>query len=187
LIIALSGGLLILALSALSRNSRYVALMWVGICFVSSVTSTILMGVHEQQRRFAYYQQMNSLNAESRRERMNVPPQQGLQDFQKELARRRALAASYQADLRKIEINDWRPLVSYTSNLARLGNALLGTDQTWRRLYQELYPEDTEGQFVSFYLGPQYPWYWSAEVLVVLSGLSACILKLSVKSLDRLR
>jgi hypothetical protein len=36
-------------------------------------------------------------------------------------------------------------------------------------------------------MGPQYPWYWSAVVLVGLFALSACILNLSIKSLDRLK
>jgi hypothetical protein len=35
-------------------------------------------------------------------------------------------------------------------------------------------------------MGPQFPWYWSAGVLVGLFGLSACILNL-VKSLDKLK
>ena len=33
----------------------------------------------------------------------------------------------------------------------------------------------------------QFPWYWSAAVLVGLFGLSACILNFRIKSLDRLR
>ena len=36
-------------------------------------------------------------------------------------------------------------------------------------------------------LGPQYPWYWSAEVLVVLLLISACIMHFRVRSLDRLK
>ena len=36
-------------------------------------------------------------------------------------------------------------------------------------------------------LGPQYPWHWSAAVLAGLFGISACILSLSIRSLDRLR
>ena len=33
----------------------------------------------------------------------------------------------------------------------------------------------------------QFPWYWSAGVLAVLLGLSACILNYQIRSLDRLR
>ena len=43
LVIAVSAGLLILALSSLSRNSRYVALFWLGIWFVSSTVSGVLL------------------------------------------------------------------------------------------------------------------------------------------------
>ena len=42
LVIALSAGLLILALSSLSRNSRYVALFWLGIWFVTGTVSGVL-------------------------------------------------------------------------------------------------------------------------------------------------
>jgi hypothetical protein len=42
-------------------------------------------------------------------------------------------------------------------------------------------------RFLAQWLGPQYPWYWSAGVLVGLFGVSAGILSLSVRSLDRLR
>ena len=43
LVIAVSAGMLILALSSLSRNSRYVALFWLGIWFVSSTVSSVLI------------------------------------------------------------------------------------------------------------------------------------------------
>jgi ABC-2 type transport system permease protein len=43
LIIVLSAGTLMLALSSLSRNSRYVAAFWIGIWFVSNVVSTVLI------------------------------------------------------------------------------------------------------------------------------------------------
>ncbi len=41
-IVVVSAGLLILALSSLSRNSRYVGAMWLGFWFISSLTSGIL-------------------------------------------------------------------------------------------------------------------------------------------------
>ena len=42
LVIAVSAGMLMLALSSLSRNSRYVALFWMGIWIVTSTVSAVL-------------------------------------------------------------------------------------------------------------------------------------------------
>ena len=42
-IVVVSAGLLILALSSLSRNSRYVGAMWLGLWLVGDVASGILM------------------------------------------------------------------------------------------------------------------------------------------------
>ena len=49
LIIAVSAGLLVLALSSLSRNSRYIALFWIGIWFVSMGVSAMLNDVEHHQ------------------------------------------------------------------------------------------------------------------------------------------
>ena len=81
---------------------------------------------------------------------------------------------------------NWRPLVSYTANLSRVGRQLLGTDACWRTL-SELEPAYGRKRYLHQYTGPQYPWYWSAGVLAGIFGLSACILSFSVRSLDRLR
>ena len=50
LVIVLSAGLLILALSSLSRNSRYVALFWVAILLISGLVAIVLEGVQQHQR-----------------------------------------------------------------------------------------------------------------------------------------
>src|SRR5207249_4904326 len=47
LVIVLSAGTLMLALSSLSRSSRYVALFWVGIWIISGTVGTILSAMHE--------------------------------------------------------------------------------------------------------------------------------------------
>ena len=44
-VIVLSAGTLMLALSSLSRNSRYIALFWVALWFVTSIVATILDGL----------------------------------------------------------------------------------------------------------------------------------------------
>jgi hypothetical protein len=81
---------------------------------------------------------------------------------------------------------DWRPLISYTANLSRLGEQLLGTAKAWQKI-SLLRPPDERERFVYDYTGPQYPWYWSAGVLAGLLGLSAWILNRRVRSLDRLK
>jgi ABC-2 type transport system permease protein len=159
LVIALSAGLLILALSSLSRNSRYVALFWVAILLIGGIVATVLEGVEQHQR-------IRTLNA-------NI--------------------GSSQNDETRIAIeteafkNDWRPAVSYVSNLSRIGEQLLGTNRCWETLYQWMPVNDRLRFLYTKLLGPQFPWTWSAAVLLGLFGLSACILNLQIKSLDRLK
>ena len=81
---------------------------------------------------------------------------------------------------------DWRPLVSYTSNLARVGEEMLGTPAAWDKLAQ-LRPGAERDMARLRNVGSQYPWTWSAGVLVALFGLSVWILNRSIKSLDRLK
>ena len=152
LVIALSAGLLILALSSLSRNSRYIALFWLGIWLVSSTTAGVLELINQEQRRH--------------------------QSF--------ASSVDYQAGALESAESNWRPLISYTANLSRIGQQLLGTDAAWGRL-SETRPESQRAEFLVNFQGFHYPWYWSASVLVALAGLSLCILNFAIKSLDRLK
>ena len=77
-------------------------------------------------------------------------------------------------------------MVSYTANLTRVGERMLGTHAALESVSKVL-PEEERSQFLVFLMGPQYPWYWSAGVLAVLFGISVCILNFRVKSLDRLK
>jgi ABC-2 type transport system permease protein len=167
-IIMVSAGLLMLALSSLSRNSRYVMAMWLGLWSVGYITSDVLD---------------------------------------------RTVRA------------DWCPVVSYTSNLARVRDALLGADTAWDQLTSlfqagQRQIGDTVGmgpfrpvrrfrpsgpipppppfsdgssattaraQSRSTWAPPDYPWQWSAGVLLALGVISIAILTTQVRSLDRLR
>jgi ABC-2 type transport system permease protein len=182
LIITLSAGLLILALSSLSRSSRYVALLWMGIWFLSSVTSGILQSVDQQQQRQVYMRQ------EQRRQwsDMNAPSQERLRQWQLQQGAWRAEMESFDQHQIESSKTDWRPLVSYTANLSRVGDALLGTNASWESL-STLEPPDGRDRFLWDFQGPRYPWHWSAAVLIALFGLSACTLNIPVKSLDRLK
>jgi ABC-2 type transport system permease protein len=148
LVITVSAGTLILALSSLSRNSRIVGLLWVGLWFVSNITASMLNTAF-------MFEQSRSGNRPSFLEARTSPA-------------------------------NWSTLVSYTANLSRVGEKLLGADASWRKL-ADLQPESVRDNFLMRVLGPQYPWVWSAEVLVVLLLISACILHFRVRSLDRLK
>jgi hypothetical protein len=191
-VIVLSAGTLVLALSSLSRNSRYVALFWVALWFVGGIVGLILDEVDREQRRFkVYMRQAEAMQAEPMPPA--APPGGRPPAPEGQRARQQAWQNSYrkmQEELLAEEMQaartNWRPMVSYTANLWRIGHRLLNTDPAWRRL-SEHEPPGERDQFLLEHLGPQYPWYWSAIVLAALFGLSACILNYRVRSLDRLR
>ena len=170
-IVVVSAGLLMLAFSSLSRNSRYVGAMWLGFWSISWVTGSVL----EQ-----------TVGAE------------------------------------------WCPLVSYTSNLNRIRDALLDSGTAWDRILSlgEVGPREVRGpmgmgpfgpgrrsrpggaspagpegfrsgpEFAtpssgrrsrSSWAPPTYPWQWSAGVLAGLAAASVLVLATRVRGLDRLR
>jgi ABC-2 type transport system permease protein len=185
LVVSLSAGLLVLALSGLSRNSRYVALMLAGLWIVSSVVSVVLQAVNSEQRRFVYFAKltpppaMTNSDSYSREERQT-------QMRAWRTARQHAFTEYRMAELENSK-TDWRPLVSYVSNLSRIGQELLRTNQTWEKLSQFEPDEYSRERMLANYMGPEFPWYWSAFTLLGIFGLSVCILNLSVKNLDRLK
>jgi len=181
-VIVLSAGLLILALSSLSRNSRYVALFWLGIWIISGIVATILQTADHAQRQRAFYTNLPGRQA-----------QQGGQTREERMKQQQEWTAAYQKKMENFAAEEalaaksnWRPLVSYTANLSRVGQYLLGSDACWKKI-SELQPENQRARFLLNVLGPQYPWYWSAVVLAVIFGLSAWILNFPFRSLDRLR
>ncbi len=168
LFIALSAGLLVLALSSLSRNSRYVALFWLCVWIVSGVVTFILNAVDYQQ----HWQQVIATEGVPQRFR-NRAVQQRLNE-------------AVTAEIHKAANTNWRPLASYRANLKRIGDQLLGTNACVEKL-GTLQPPQLRNQFLANLKGYEYPWQWSAAVLAALFGLSACILTFSIKSLDRLK
>ncbi len=147
LLIAVSAGTLILAISSLSRNSRNVGLIWVALWLVSNIVAGALNTTYMIQHRG------------------DTPG---------------AMLAA------QTEPANWRPMISYTENLSRIGQQLMGTDACWKKL-AELQPVEMRPQFLALSAGPQYPWIWSAGVLAALFVLSALVLHFRVRSLDRLR
>jgi ABC-2 type transport system permease protein len=156
-VITLSAGMLMLALSSISRNSRYIALFWMGIWILSATVSLVLLKVQEEHRfhaagvRGPFRMSNDVINAEI------------------EAAK-----------------TDWRPLISYTANLRRIQEHLLHTNAAWERLSQ-LSPDRQRRAILFQLTGNQYPWYWSAAVLACLFVLSVFMLNFFVKPLDRLK
>ena len=186
-VVAVSAGMLVLALSSLSRNSRYVVLFFLGIWVIGGVLGTVLEQVEQDQRRNAIF--VRSMAGRPIPGRPTTRPLTAAEQRQMQRSWQEAWRRS-QDELRAEEVRaaarDWRPVVSYTANLSRVGQYLLGTNAQWESL-SKLRPESLRGRFLYDFMGPQYPWYWSGFVLGGLLGLSACILNFRVKSLDRLR
>jgi len=134
-----------------------VALFWIGIWFVTSAVAGILGLVNIEQRKHE-----------------DRPPVVAGETIDEQVENQMAAE------------RDWRPLVSYTENLSRIGQQLLGSDAAWEKL-SRLQPEGRGERFLLRFRGPQFPWVWSAIVLALWLGLSLCILNIRIKSLDRLR
>ncbi len=170
LLIAISAGTLMLAFSSLSRNSRYVGLFWIGFLIISSITAAILNGFESDQRQ----RELAMAYSEATRANQGRLPV----GFD-------ATNQFVTAELESKKTN-WRPLVAYTENVKRVGRYFLGTDVAWNKVSQ-LQPPGIREQLQLVWMGPQFPWYWSAGVLGGLFILSAGILNFRIKSLDRLK
>lgn len=181
-VIVLSAGTLMLALSSLSRNSRYVALFWVALWFVSSMVATILEAVDRDQRRMAHSRTVMAAYPGQQHPNRPLTPEE--QRAWREYSTK-AHHSFWAAELRSAQTN-WRPLVSYTENLSRVSQQLLRTETAFLALSRREQGEFRD-QFMVQALGSHYPWYWSAYVLTALMGLSAWILHRRVRSLDRLK
>jgi ABC-2 type transport system permease protein len=181
-LMTLSAGLLILALSSLSRNSRYVGLFWVGVWFVTSLVGFTLESVHRYQRIFEKIQSVNAAEkADANGEQASAAEEQQ----HRSNAQMKAMNNIMQEEIEDAK-TDWRPLASYSGNLDRIGQALLRADSCWEKLSLTM-PEEQRGVFLFSNMGRRYPWEWSALVLIGLFGVSVCILNFRVKSLDRLK
>ena len=184
LVIIFVPGMLILALSSLSRNSRYVALFWLGIWFVSGFASVQLEGLQVAQRQRAHFQAVAEIQtkrpADETRERAAARESTRMRADQKsrvETMQMEQMEAS-KTELEAICLLHGQPVADRP--------AAAGNRRRLAEAERDAAPADARA-IPRQWLGPQYPWYWSAGVLVGLFGISAGILSLSVRSLDRLR
>jgi ABC-type transport system involved in multi-copper enzyme maturation permease subunit len=216
LVITLSVGTLMLALSSLSRRSLYVGIAWFGLWWISEAVAGILTGIHlEMVDQEIRMEENRKADAEIRRlqeenpdldQRVRPAQPQHFQALNQEAYQRvqeqreEALVAAMR--------NNWRMLPSYTANLNRLGEGLLNTDAAWVQVgraveqAQQLAnqpmrafgkrghaakPPPINERRLADQIVPQYPWWWSGAVLAGLMGISAWTLSRRVKSLDRLK
>jgi len=223
LVITLSAGTLMLALSSLSRRSIYVGLAWAGFVFLSGMISSVIIGVNGDTDRRAMIQEGMQRWLEA-----NPPPpgveMRGIfplfrgpqksekldQKFQQEEKRRQQWLKEWSqeygdlnSDAESIRLaqgyTDWRPVLSYVTNLDRMGDVLLDTDNAWvvlgrtierpRQMIRggggrERPPNDRR---LADRQAWQYPWYWSGGTLAGLWLFSVFVLSRRVKSLDRLK
>jgi ABC-2 type transport system permease protein len=188
LVVTLSLGTLMLALSSLSRRSLYVGIAFAGFWIISGSVGSLMTAIHRQ-----------SINAALREQQARQQGQgQAWPDGQ---------AGMTQAEMLR---SDWRPLLSYGANLERLADALLDTDSAWVTFGRAIErsraafggvrgvpgglgrrpgPAGEPGneRHLAEQMVAQYPWQWSAGVLAALMGLSTCILTQRVKTLDQLK
>ncbi|MHB1038327.1 MAG: hypothetical protein ACYC35_28165 [Pirellulales bacterium] len=211
LVMVVSAGTLMLALSSLSRRSLYVGVAWVGVWIISSAVAGVLGEIQRGAIHQRLWQEETAADMRSSiaRDRMPDPDQNSMDRPRQgrpvpgptwERVRRRAALEEAEA-----APTNWRPLCSYTANLQRVGEALLDTDTAWVQIGRAIEApraafglfggrrargldaaSSNERQLANRFV-PQYPWTWSAGVLAGLLGLSLFTLSMRVKSLDRLR
>lgn len=236
LLVTLSVGAFILALSSLTRRSLYVGITWAGLWIISSMVGTTMTAIHgESVRRELYQAEYNHWLEEhppppgarliNGNPVLEVRPKSGKlrpagvapgHEAEGERWYQDWAGASQEAwakaQIKESEVmrRDWRPLCSYVANLERFADLMLGTDSAWvnvgravesarqktfgrgfggrtpSRREQRAPPESNERE-IADRMVPQYPWWWSAYVLVGLLGISIWILTSRVKSLDRLK
>jgi ABC-2 type transport system permease protein len=210
LVIVISAGTIMLALSSLSRRSLYVGIAWFGLWVISTAVAGVLGGIQHQAL-------FHSIRQEEIARGKFVPSEIESSDYDpdspKQNQRNRGPTGELsqrvwqrvnQAEAEAAPTN-WRLLFSYTANLQRLGEALLNTDAAWvevgsvievpRAAAKPLLgkggpaaesPSINNRRLADQFV-PQYPWIWSAGVLAGLLGLSLWTLSTRVKTLDRLR
>jgi hypothetical protein len=216
LIIVVSAGTFMLALSSLSRRSIYVGLTWIGFWIVTTSVAGLMTVIHREtifapfrNEAFDTWRKEHpppaTRSPENRAEWQRYHETQ-FQVFEKARAQGEAAWA-------EVAPRDWRPIIAYTSNLDRLADLLLGTDSAWVTIGREVErPRRLAGPMMSLGLNPrerarvasvldqpvnerrlanqlvpQFPWYWSASVLAGLLVLSLWVLTFRIQSLDRLK
>jgi ABC-2 type transport system permease protein len=160
LVITLSAGTLMLALSSLTRRSLYVAIAFAGFWLISGTVATIMTGITKDSLRRSVVDdemtrwveknppppgvQMRGAYPDVRWEQSTQKIRlRGLEAGQEEAGERwytgwsRANQKAWtegQLRMAEVERENWWPVCSYTNNLDRMGDLLLNTDGAWVQL-----------------------------------------------------
>jgi ABC-type transport system involved in multi-copper enzyme maturation permease subunit len=159
LIVTLSAGTLMLALSSLSRRSIYVGLAWAGFVFLGSMISSAMIGIRgDIERRERMQDHLTTwvrdnpppegiemsrgypvFRGDQRWMRGNRPGESDLTPEEKRKERwyraygtaQSQMWAEAEAARYAQGATDWRPLLSYAANLDRMADWLFDTDTAW--------------------------------------------------------
>jgi ABC-2 type transport system permease protein len=166
-IVVVSAGLLMLAFSSLSRNSRYVGATWLVFWLVGDLSSSVLTRtVRAEWCPLVSY----TRNLERVRDAMLDAGTAWNQVTSLFEAGRQGMAAVA------------GPFARGRLRIDRRAQRERGSDSAFAA------PADREkASQGSSFAPPDYPWQWSAAVLAALAALSIAILMAQVRSLDRLR
>jgi ABC-2 type transport system permease protein len=172
-IIVGSAGTLMLAISSLSRNSRYVGAMWVGIWVVSGVASGVLNQTIRQDwcPLISYTGNLNRVR-------------EALIDSETAWGKISGLFQTGQDKIRDAagqELSGRRRRGRFGFNFGPAPPAPPAPPAAPSASHSHIGNDRSTGKIAS------YPWQWSAGVLAGLAGLSVWILATRVRSLDRLR
>jgi ABC-2 type transport system permease protein len=159
LIITVSAGTLMLALSSLSRRSIYVGLAWAGFVFLTQMFAAVLLEIRGDAERQSIQQdgieqwvkehpppknvdmrgaypviRFNSHRVEKKDADKSVE-EKAKEKWLREWSEANN-ALYYEAEAVRLarSYTDWRPLLSYAMNLDRLGDELLDADGAWELL-----------------------------------------------------
>jgi ABC-2 type transport system permease protein len=168
-VVVVSAGTLMLAISSLSRNSRYVGAMWVGLWVVSNVASGVLDQTIRQDwcPLLSYTGNLNRVR-------------EALLDSETAWNKVSALFQTGQDTLRDAAGRG-------RSRRGRMGRFMFNFSTPPAPPAPPSPGRSRAGEGRSTAKVASYPWQWSAGVLAGLVGLSVWILATRVRSLDRLR
>jgi ABC-2 type transport system permease protein len=176
-IVVVSAGLLMLAFSSLSRNSRYVGAMWLAFWFISSLASGVLQETVRAEwcPLVSYTNNLNRvrdalLDAGTAWDRVTSLSQVSPREIRGPLG-----IGPFGPGRRRGRFGEIAPVRPPRPNRENLPTA------------EEFDSQAAESQPRSVWAPAKYPWQWSAGVLAGLAAVSVLILATRVRGLDRLR
>jgi ABC-2 type transport system permease protein len=191
LVVAVVSGLVMLAFSSLSRNSRVVALMWVGLWIVTGMVGQILAETSREERgvRDERSERWRALsfteNLHRVREAMLDTETAAGQILDVFTGAADAVKEQPVVKTKLRVLNAMKNMVRRPRPPEPLPGASYKID-TGESPGRPEAPGREPPEFLQRLTSP-YPWTYSAAVLAALCGISVCILSTRIKSLDRLR